>query len=77
MVALSPLKEHLNAICKIGQGAACCKYLWAGGKGFECMKVDEGSKKIIDENWAKVHHVAQGDNCGGIKELWLLGLKEK
>jgi hypothetical protein len=55
----------VNNTCKIGQGAACCKYLVMGANGFECMKVDPVSKLIIDTNWAKHPHTAQGDNCAG------------
>ncbi len=46
-------------------GSECCKYLVMGRKGFECMRTTPGNKKVIDDNWAKTPHVAQGDNCNG------------
>jgi hypothetical protein len=58
--------KHVNNVCKMGQGASCCKYLvMAPGKGWECMRTDPANKKVIDDNWAKTPHVAQGDNCNG------------
>lgn len=58
-------KTYIDKVCKMGYGASCCKYLVMGTKGFECMKTDPKSKKIIDNDWAKTPHVAQGDNCDG------------
>lgn len=63
------MNEHIKNICKIGQGADCCKYLVMGAKGFECMKVDQANKQVIDYNWKTTPHVAQGDNCKGKKDL--------
>ena len=65
------INKNIENICKIGQGAACCKYLVVGGNGFECMKTDLDNKKVVDDNWAHHEHVAQGDNCDGLpnKEL--------
>ena len=65
------MKNYLDNVCKIGQGASCCKYLVAGSKGFECMRVDPKNKEIIDENWKIVKHVSQGDNCMGQEDLHL------
>jgi hypothetical protein len=59
------INENVLKICKLGQGALCCKYLVMGSEGFECMKIDTENKKVIDENWKTVEHVAQGDNCEG------------
>lgn len=63
------MNEHVKNVCKIGQGADCCKYLVAGGKGFECMKTELANKKAIDDNWFWFPHVAQGDNCEGMTNL--------
>lgn len=63
------LSEYIKQVCKIGQGADCCKYLVAGMKGFECMKVNAADKNIVDQNWATTEHVAQGDNCEGEPDL--------
>lgn len=59
------LSNNILNVCKIGQGADCCKYLLMGSEGFECGKIDKEMKKTIDENWAKNAHVAQSDNCEG------------
>jgi len=59
--------NHVNNICKMGQGADCCKYL-VMGKAWECMRVDLTNKKVIDDNWAVTPHVAQGDNCNGYRK---------
>lgn len=61
--------QQVIDICKIGQGSNCCKYLVAGEKGFECMKINPANKKVIDDNWAHNKHVAQGDNCDGKEDL--------
>lgn len=58
-------KTYIDKVCKMGYGASCCKYLVMGTKGFECMKTDPKSKKVIDDDWAKTPHVAQSDNCKG------------
>lgn len=57
-------KEYWTNICKVGQGAACCKYL-VFSKHMECCKDNPYNKKVIDDNWATTPHVAQGDNCKG------------
>jgi hypothetical protein len=63
------MNEHVKNICKIGQGADCCKYLVAGTKGFECMKFNPENKAMIDINWTEHNHIAQGDNCDGVADL--------
>lgn len=52
---------YVRDVCRIGQGAECCKYLVCGEEGFECGKVSE-FKEIID---AKTDMVAGSDNCEG------------
>lgn len=63
------MNEYIRTVCKIGQGAACCKYLGAGTGGLECLKVDPGMKRVVDKAWAADEHVAQGDNCEGQENL--------
>lgn len=58
-------KKHVSDVCKMGQGAECCKYLVMGTKGFECMRVNPANKKVIDSDWEVTPHVSQGDNCKG------------
>jgi hypothetical protein len=60
---------YIKDVCKIGQHAACCKYLVIGTEGFECMKVNPANKNIIDRAWEQDEHVAQGDNCEGKENL--------
>lgn len=62
-------KLHLEQICLIGQGAACCKYITATPVGIRCAKADLYSKMVVDQSWAIHEHVAQGDNCEGRKDL--------
>jgi len=57
--------DHIKNVCKLGKGVKCCKYLVGGAKGLECMRIDEANKKVIDDNWNQVEHIAQGDNCRG------------
>jgi hypothetical protein len=59
------MNKNIQHICKIGQGAPCCKYLLCGADGFECGKTDIKMKALIDHKWAHEDHVAQGDNCEG------------
>ena len=68
-MSFKQLPEHIQNVCKIGQGAECCKYLLAGQEGFICGKITEGWKAVVDDNWAKNAHVSQGDNCEGKENL--------
>jgi hypothetical protein len=63
------MNEYMKTVCKIGQGSACCRYLGAGTKGLERLKVDPEFKRIVDRSWATTEHVAQGDNCEGQENL--------
>ena len=46
-----PDNEYIDNICKIGQAAACCRYLTMGSDGWSCEK--HGSlKNIIDKKVA-------------------------
>jgi hypothetical protein len=60
------MNQNVINICKIGQGANCCKYLLAGTEGFECAK-HEGEKQMIDRVWNETKN-AQGDNCEGLSK---------
>ena len=57
-------KKVAVEVCKLGQGADCCKYLMAGEGGLECAKTpgQEPFKILLD---AKTDMVAKGDNCTG------------
>ena len=57
--------EHMQKVCKIGQGKECCRYLTVSMVGFECEKGGELAA-ILDKRVAQNEMVAQGDNCEGI-----------
>ena len=56
--------EIRQAVCKMGQGAATCRYLVCGSDGFECAKHSE-FRSTIDARVAAGTFVAQGDGCEG------------
>ena len=57
------LPAFVRAICKAGQGSACCRYLLGGPEGFHCGKLDAAMRAAIDERQSTM--VAKGDNCAG------------
>lgn len=59
-----PTDDWAKRVCKLGQGAECCRYLlWQRG-GWSCLKNTE-SRATMDE-WARGHNwTAKGDNCLG------------
>lgn len=63
------VSEYIKDICKIGQGADCCRYLAMQASGFVCMKVRDDLKELIDDSWVRTQRVAQGDNCEGKEDL--------
>jgi hypothetical protein len=68
-------RDELKTLCRIGEGAACCRYLGADAAGLECLK-HSSLREIIDERVAAGTFVAQGDNCPGkpappSTETWL------
>ena len=57
-------KPRLDDVCRIGQGAACCRYIiGTPRKGLQCAKLT-ALRRDIDGRVAQM--VAQGDNCEGI-----------
>ena len=60
--------EHVQIVCKLGQGHDCCRYLMLGPEGFECGKHGEFSK-YFDQQVAGGKMVARGDNCDGVFEI--------
>ena len=64
------MKEQLipeyywRTVCKIGQGADCCRYLACGSKGLECLKHTELQPELDKRAMLKTMH-AQADNCPG------------
>ncbi len=56
--------QYANDVCKMGQGADCCKYLMAGPNGLECAK-DPANFGFKDQIEANNTMTAKGDNCDG------------
>ena len=54
---------HLKSVCKIGQGAQCCRYLTGNPADFKCAKTN-GMKAAIDARAEKMK--SKGDNCPGM-----------
>lgn len=66
--------DYLKQVCKIGQGAECCRYVVAGQSGIACAKLSE-MKATIDDRVAKNLFTAIADNCEGKAEnIPLVGL---
>lgn len=57
--------DRLHGVCKIGQGAECCRYLVGDGTGIHCAKLDPGLAHAIDLRVAANAYKAKGDNCEG------------
>lgn len=55
-------REHLR-VCKIGQGAACCRYLVL--KPPTCCAKGTSMQPLLDARVAAGKMNAQGDNCPG------------
>lgn len=57
--------EHVRSVCRLGQGADCCRYL-VMGDGFQCVKLVPSAQATIDQRVAAGAFTAQGDNCEGL-----------
>ena len=56
--------KHLTTVCRLGEGAACCRYVVASGGGIMCAKHDEIASRL-DQYAVSGAMVARGDNCPG------------
>ncbi len=59
-----PHMDYIRDVCKIGQGAACCRYLTMGADGWSCEKTSS-LKALLDARVATGTINARGDNCEG------------
>lgn len=59
-------KTTLKDVCKIGEGADCCRYITCGSNGFECAK-HTALKGELDARVASGLFTAISDNCEGLK----------
>lgn len=61
-------KPMLKAVCKIGQGADCCRYIVADGNGLACAK---HVPELVEQITVRVNagaFIARSDNCEGLKQ---------
>jgi hypothetical protein len=59
-------EDYVKTICKIGQGALCCRYIVGGPQGLECAKHEPELAAQINRRVAAGAFTARGDNCDGI-----------
>lgn len=57
--------KHVDEVCKLGTGDACCAYLTVGGGGFYCVKLHDTFRPMIDKRLKAGTMNAKGDNCPG------------
>lgn len=61
-------KPYLDDVCRIGQGAACCRYLvGTPDKGIQCGKLTS-LRRTIDQRVRQDAMTAKGNNCEGLPE---------
>lgn len=68
------ITDHVKNICKIGQAKECCRYLVAGEDGFECGKMDDKMKEILDLRVSAELQTGVADNCDGISDSNVLNI---
>lgn len=56
---------YVRNVCKIGQDAACCRYLIMDRGEWTCAKVIPADKAFIDDRVGRGQMHARGDNCPG------------
>lgn len=59
--------EYARTVCKIGQGAACCRYLSLDAGGWNCERYGELAQ-LIDERVRAETIGARSINCDGVNE---------
>jgi hypothetical protein len=57
-----PDQAWAMAVCKIGQGSECCRYLTIGREGWSCERYSDLGRQI-NANQSKM--TAKGINCEG------------
>lgn len=65
----NPLNQHIENVCKPGK-VDCCRYLMMGD-GWECAKLDQPFKVLLDERVKSGTIRAVGDNCEGKDKQFL------
>ena len=64
MAANTITPNHVDEVCKLGHGEACCAFLVIGGEGFVCSKGTE-VEATIRQRLEMGLMGAKGDNCEG------------
>lgn len=59
-----PDDQWAKDVCKIGQGAACCRFLCMAPTGFSCEKEGQHSA-LLTRRAATGQMTAISDNCDG------------
>ena len=62
--ATPPDADWVESVCKLGQGAACCRFLMIGEHGFTCEKTGDMAAELTRRATAGIF-VAISDNCEG------------
>lgn len=57
---------RLESVCKVGQGAATCRYVTGQALGICCVKKVQSLKDHLDQRAATGSITARGDNCSGL-----------
>lgn len=57
-------KEHLEGVCKPGQGSKTCRYIGQDLNGVRCLKHSE-FRATLDRRAMQGLMTARGDNCPG------------
>jgi len=60
-----PTEEHVQTVCKPGQGEGTCRYLTMGQNGWSCAKATR-VQRTLDKRFADGAMNARGDNCEGL-----------
>lgn len=61
--------EWATQVCKLGQGAKCCRYLAVGKGGFTCLKGEPNTAEYLDARVAAGTIHSRSDNCTGRKAI--------
>jgi hypothetical protein len=59
-----PDSQWAKEVCRIGQGAGCCRFLTMGPDGWECQKGTSMGVLLTTRAGCGLMH-AQSDNCPG------------
>lgn len=59
-----PIKEWVDNVCQLGQGAMTCRYLTVSPKGWSCEK-HSSLRRMLDARVLAKTMLARGDNCRG------------